>query len=136
MKFEKVFFFEGILSLFSGLSILFFAEDILISQGFESNPLAVYNFMQFGSLVFLLGWMGVFSPVLPSTIIALLIGDIIWCYVFYLQVQLLGSSWTISALFSFFITAFLALLRCIYLFMYLFSSSSSSSRKQSSKKMN
>ena len=70
---ERVLFFEGLLNLFSGFLITFFPEFVMKQQGLvATNSLANGNLAQFGSLVLLLGYLGVRATPTPRVVGAFL----------------------------------------------------------------
>jgi hypothetical protein len=72
----------------------------------------------FGSIVIILGWIGLFAPVTKQNIQALLLGDIAWLWVFYIFIQAHGT-WTFTALSSgVILVIFLALVRILYLLFF------------------
>ena len=76
---EWVFYLEGLLNIFSGFLLTFFPAFCMATQGLlATSTLANANLSQFGSLVLLLGVVGVRCTPSPPLIEALLLGDFIW----------------------------------------------------------
>jgi hypothetical protein len=72
---------EGILNFISGFLLTFFPSFCMSAQGLPSNDqLANANLAQFGSLVLLLGLVGLRCDATPALVEALLIGDFVWMY--------------------------------------------------------
>ncbi|ELR12581.1 uncharacterized protein ACA1_319080 [Acanthamoeba castellanii str. Neff] len=132
---ELVFVAEGVLNLVSGFLLTFFPAFVMTQQGLPaSDELANGNLAQFGTLVLLLGYMGVRARATPKVIEALLFGDLLWCAIFYQFVITHHGplpTWTFGSHFSLWITAFLAVSRTTYLIASYSSTSSSSSSKTS-----
>jgi len=116
---EFVFVAEGILNLVSGFLLTFFPSFVMTQQGLPStDDLANGNLAQFGTLVLLLGYLGVRARAKPRVIEALLLGDVLWVAIFYrLVTSHYGplATWTLGSHFSMWITVFLGLTRTTYL---------------------
>jgi len=118
---EHVLFAEGFLNLFSGFLITFFPEFVMTQQGLPaSSSLANGNLAQFGSLVMLMGYLGVRAAPTPHVIEALLFGDFLWMFIFKGFVDQHARGWTAGAHFSIWVTAFLAVTRTAYLYCSYF----------------
>jgi len=116
---ELVLFLEGFLNTISGLLLTFFPAFCMETQGLpHQDKLANANLAQFGSLVLLLGVVGLGCQPTRPLVEALLIGDIVWLWVFYFQMEEHGltPNWTFGTHFSIWIVVFLASVRTIFLF--------------------
>lgn len=113
-----IFYCEGFINLFSGISLIFFPYFALDSFGVENiEPMAADMLRWFGSIVIILGWIGLFAPVSKGNIQALLLGDIVYIGV-YIQFTEKYGKYTMTSLIScFFLVIFLAITRAMYLFI-------------------
>uniref|UniRef100_A0A7S4JLV2 Uncharacterized protein n=1 Tax=Paramoeba aestuarina TaxID=180227 RepID=A0A7S4JLV2_9EUKA len=115
---RTILFLEGILNFSSGFLLTFFPGFCLETQGLPADDaLARGNLAQFGSLVMLLGLIGLRCHATVELVDALLFGDILWMYVFYFMMEEVVPDipWTMGSHFSFWIVVFLALVRTIFL---------------------
>eukprot|EP00698_Gefionella_okellyi_P000286 TRINITY_DN10244_c0_g1_i2.p1 TRINITY_DN10244_c0_g1~~TRINITY_DN10244_c0_g1_i2.p1 ORF type:complete len:141 (-),score=19.86 TRINITY_DN10244_c0_g1_i2:91-513(-) len=110
---ERIFFWEGVLMLITGVFITFFPHLVLQSQGVSSDPIADANQAQFGCMVILMGYVGVRAKAVPHVLEAALLGDFLWLYVFIPFITRYGI-WNAASLFSAGITVFLAASRTTY----------------------
>ena len=70
----------------------------------------------FGSIVIILGWIGLFSPVSKGNIEGLLLGDLAWLWVLYIFIDNNVKTWTLCAFATgVALVVFLALTRIVYL---------------------
>jgi hypothetical protein len=116
---RKVFFFEGWLLFFSGTWMLLFPASLLAMQGLTSEEdqsvTSLGNLRQFGSMCILMGYVGVFAPVLKEVVQACLIADFLWMWAFY-TILVERSNWTTGgSIFSIVSVLFLASTRILYL---------------------
>jgi len=103
------------LNTISALILIFFPKFSLDQMGFLGNDLAhQFILQQLGSIILILGYIGLRSPVCIETIEALLLGDIVYVAVFIPFVNAYGD-WTIASHFSVWSVTFLALVRTVFI---------------------
>lgn len=112
------FYCEGFINLFSGLSLMFFPYFALNSFGVEHVESMAADIMRwFGSVVIILGWIGLFSPVTKGNIQALLLGDIAYIAVFFQFIHNHGSYTLTAQISCLYLVIYLALARVTYLLL-------------------
>eukprot|EP01104_Vermistella_antarctica_P009727 TRINITY_DN251_c0_g2_i1.p1 TRINITY_DN251_c0_g2~~TRINITY_DN251_c0_g2_i1.p1 ORF type:complete len:314 (+),score=55.72 TRINITY_DN251_c0_g2_i1:216-1157(+) len=116
-----VFFAEGILNTVSGLILIVIPAWSLTSFGVKdvhTQPIGIEMMRWFGSLVMLLGYIGLRAKVTKGNIEGLLYGDILYLIVFVQFIVRYGE-WTWSAILGGgVVVLILATFRTVYLCMY------------------
>lgn len=116
---RKVFYWEGWLLFFSGTWMLLFPGSLLAMQGLSSaedqSVASLGNLRQFGSMCILMGWVGVFAPVVKEVVQACLLADFLWMAAYYTILAERGNWTTGGSLFSIGSVIFLASTRIVYL---------------------
>ena len=88
---ERVFWWEGVLLLVSGLMLLVAPEHVMTMQGIDkadaNNVVARSNMAQFGAMCLLMAYVGLFVPVQARIVQACLLGDLLWFYAFLQHVS-------------------------------------------------
>jgi len=112
---RRVFVGEGCLNTVSALILILFPKFSLDQMGYLNHDVAhEYILQQLGSIILILGYIGLRSPVCIQTIEALLLGDIVYVVVFIPFVNEYGA-WTAASHFSVWSVTFLALVRTMFI---------------------
>lgn len=111
---------------------MLFPDFALMSFGVhEPVPMASDIMRWFGSVVIILGWIGLFAPVTKQNIQALLIGDIAYLIVFFQFINNHGEYTITAQLSCLYLVIYLALARTVYLILFANDPNLKSTKKKS-----
>ena len=100
----------------SGILLMLFPQFSLINFGVTGELDMAADVMRwFGSVVIILGWIGLFSPVSVGNIQGLLLGDIAYLIVFFKFIENHGKYTVIAQVSCVYLVLYLMAVRIIYL---------------------
>jgi hypothetical protein len=110
------FLVEGWINLISGVLLMVYPTLALDTFGVVDARSSVGDMIRwFGSVVIILGWIGLRAPVSPENIQALLLGDIAYLFVYFHFIENHGTHTVAGVLSCVVLVVFLAVVRTVYL---------------------
>ena len=110
------FYVEGFINLISGIILMVYPQMAIETFGVTNCQEIVADMIRwFGSVVIILGWIGLFAPVSPQNIQALLLGDLAYLVVYFYFIERHGAYTTTGLVSCVYLVVFLALVRFVYL---------------------